>query len=757
MNVQSINEKQSLTDLKKKNVRFQKILKFLEKQLTKRVNNENDDNGTDQQNLNTNIQIPDSQLNEKINNIKNIIEQGNEKINNIIEQGNKKIKNIIEKKIDTLENIIIIGNENINKEEQELNLEYGDIVNNNENIEYDETELIKKILDLTKNKNQKKESDEKESDEKESDEKELINKIEVLISGSMGKMIVNGNNKLENKIINENKNLENIIEKENNKLDNKIIYEHLEDIMITKLENENNYYKEYYENCEHCCICHLCLCCLKEENKITINNITQIETEEKNFDSFDDFIKNEEKKTLECKDIKCVHIFFLFIIFFHYYAIAHINSVMYSLFGEAKRCFFIYTNMWENVSKNSFSEYIKNSNIKDTSQINYFYLSSFLTSFILNICNIYVLYIICFIINIIILIRINFIEYLNQEQTENFKNYDFEDFVLYVIAPLVSLYIFTGLISSSPFYLVTRIKELSIITPWLINLMLVLAVIVKILFCDIININLVYFYLIGSFFTFCLFLIFYCVYKNDIFKEEKERINFDYLLGKFKISSEMFDISVKTKTFCNYLSSMFDRKLIFLMMINLCSRASKLKFKTDYKNFFEDSSIYFVIINFLLSFVIFIINICLKSKLTCTYCNSTETAFSSFIIFESFIIIIFSVVALFDIGDQWIKWISFKSIMISGSVNFLFSEYYSTEYINYLSISGLVSIAQIIFRILEFLIEPFKNSNWYWMQIGFSLTAIVTCIVSCCGNYYKFVRCCNIFNKCISCYNKLVS
>ena len=70
MNVQSINEKQSLTDLKKKNVRFQKILKFLEKQLTKRVNNENDDNGTDQQNLNTNIQIPDSQLNEKINNRK---------------------------------------------------------------------------------------------------------------------------------------------------------------------------------------------------------------------------------------------------------------------------------------------------------------------------------------------------------------------------------------------------------------------------------------------------------------------------------------------------------------------------------------------------------------------------------------------------------------------------------------------------------------------------------------------------------------
>ena len=93
------NEKQSLTDLKEKNVQFQKILKFLEIQLTKKVNNENGNSDNSQQNLNLNELIPDSQPNDKINNIENIVEKGNEKIKNIIEEGNKNIKNIIKKKM----------------------------------------------------------------------------------------------------------------------------------------------------------------------------------------------------------------------------------------------------------------------------------------------------------------------------------------------------------------------------------------------------------------------------------------------------------------------------------------------------------------------------------------------------------------------------------------------------------------------------------------------------------------------------------
>ena len=180
----------------------------------------------------------------------------------------------------------------------------------------------------------------------------------------------------------------------------------------------------------------------------------------------------------------------------------------------------------------------------------------------------------------------------------------------------------------------------------------------------------------------------------------------------------MVEISIRTKTICNYVCSFFNRKLVFLLIANLCSRTSKLKFKTEYKNHFQkdDSSEWFIIGNFFGSYVIFIINAILRNQRCCEVYDSNEKNFSFFILVENSVMAIIScLLYYFNIGENWIKWISFKSILISDSVNFIFSEYFCNEYTIYLSISGIVAFAQFIFRIIEFFLNLLKES----VGIGF--------------------------------------
>ena len=534
----------------------------------------------------------------------------------------------------------------------------------------------------------------------------------------------------------------------------------IEKLISNRIEKEDNYYKEYYENCNlYFCKfpCHCCLCCLKSNYK---NSIKQIEEDENDFNSYDNFLKKNKKRKLK---IELAYLFFFLFIFFHYIAIAQINSVMYSLFGEAKRSFFISFNFTDHLTNKSFEELIKNSNIKDTSQINLFYFTSIFTSHLLKIFNKYVLYIISFLINSIILLRMCFIDYLSCKQTENYEPYKFEDYILNVIAPLASLYIFTGFIASIPFYLVETFKELSGISPWSINLLIISAVIIKIILCKIpiyeYNLyELFLYYIISIILSIIFFTIFHCC-KKEIFAQKEEEISINYNFGKLEISSDLVEISIRTKTFCNYLCSFFNRKLVFLLIVNLCSRASKLKFKTDYKHYFQnddddDPSALFIIVNFCGSFVIFLITIGFRNHLNCEICNSNEKAFSFFILIENIIMCIFScLLFFFNIGENWIKWISFKSILISGSVNFIFSEYFCNEYANYLSISGIVAFAQLIFRAIEFFLDPLHNKCWYWLQILFSIIAIIAYFLRRC-DYYKCVERFALFNSIISLCNK---
>ena len=586
---------------------------------------------------------------------------------------------------------------------------------------------------------------------------ESINTIKVDINIPKDK-----NENIENNDENKNKNnIENNEIQRKFNINNKLQIEHKDDIkyeyfgkvLQQKLNSEDEYYKNYYEECKYCCICNCCLCCLKNNKK---EKIEDIEKYEKACDSYDKFIKNNEE--LSIKEGGWKTFFFLIIIIIHYISIAHINSIIYSLFRELRRSASTYFNLWEKAPETEdFNDYFENSNIKDTSQINLFYFSSFLTPFILKIFNIFVLYLICFGINIIILLIINFIDFLSPDKTKIYDNYNFKEFCYKVLAPYITLYIFTGFIASIPFYIRKKYKELSI-SPIYIDLTLVLAVILKICVCHWFSytyMSLFYFYLITTSLTYLFSLIFYYCNK-DIFVKEKNEIKIDYLLGKVNISSKLIDISIKTKSsFFHYLCSIFNRKLVFLLVVNLCSRSSKLKFKTEYKKYFEDddeSTVWFIIINFCLSFVISFIFIWIKcSNNIC--CNNIYK-FSFFISFENIVIGLISTLCFFNkiTGNNCIKWISYISILISGSVNFIFSDFYSHEYNNYLSISGIVSIAQCIFRGFE--IFEFENIWWYFGQMVCSIIAFFACIIFCCKccDYYKFAKC-GLFNFVIGCYN----
>ena len=310
-------------------------------------------------------------------------------------------------------------------------------------------------------------------------------------------------------------------------------------------------------------------------------------------------------------------------------------------------------------------------------------------------------------------------------------------------------------------------------SPCIINLILVLGVLAKIRFweCLIFEFKkymwVFWFYLIFAVLTIVLSIIFY--YKNkNIFDKEKNKIKIEYLFGKVNIHSKSVDISIKTKDFIPYCFFLFNRKVVFLLIINLCSRISKLKFKTEYKNFFKENQsikifvfnldqFWLIFISFAVSFIIyilfFIVNCffedkckseccnCIKERECCEKCkvNCKENVFSIFISLENFFIIVLSIVCFFDIGNVDYCW--FLAILISGSVNFIFSDFYFNEKINYLLISGFVDITQAIFGILDFLLEPFNDINWYlYLQIIPSFIAMIACIFYCFCNYYEFIK-----------------
>ena len=99
------------------------------------------------------------------------------------------------------------------------------------------------------------------------------------------------------------------------------------------------------------------------------------------------------------------------------------------------------------------------------------------------------------------------------------------------------------------------------------------------------------------------------------------------------------------------------------------------------------------------------------------------------IIIDNFVVLIFSILNIIFPNPIF----SYLSISISGNLNFLLYEYYSTIEREYMSMSGFISLAQIIFRLLELIFEPCPD-YWLYIQIGFSIVGIIASLF-----YFKFV------------------
>ena len=247
---------------------------------------------------------------------------------------------------------------------------------------------------------------------------------------------------------------------------------------------------------------------------------------------------------------------------------------------------------------------------------------------------------------------------------------------------------------------------------------------------------------------------------NEIFLIIKNNIKSLYSPSMFNINNT--NTNIETENGINKslgLNNLYKWKFILsslkLYIFSFYIIENKDNTNNEYKKYFEDddeSTVWFIIINFCLSFVISFIFIWIKcSNNIC--CNNIYK-FSFFISFENIVIGLISTLCFFNkiTGNNCIKWISYISILISGSVNFIFSDFYSHEYNNYLSISGIVSIAQCIFRGFE--IFEFENIWWYFGQMVCSIIAFFACIIFCCKccDYYKFAKC-GLFNFVIGCYN----
>ena len=147
--------------------------------------------------------------------------------------------------------------------------------------------------------------------------------------------------------------------------------------------------------------------------------------------------------------------------------------------------------------------------------------------------------------------------------------------------------------------------------------------------------------------------------------------------------------SIKIKGFCSYLASIFKSRISLFLLINFVGRAQKLKFKVDYKEKF-DKEFWLLIANFLISlwiylFISIFISLCFNDKWE-------EKPIIVILGIENILVFILTVL----IFRCDCRWICYAAISISGCVNYILYEYYSTVEIEYITASGFISLPQVI-------------------------------------------------------------
>lgn len=166
---------------------------------------------------------------------------------------------------------------------------------------------------------------------------------------------------------------------------------------------------------------------------------------------------------------------------------------------------------------------------------------------------------------------------------------------------------------------------------------------------------------------------------------------------------------------------------MIIIGINLFSRAQKLKFKEEYKKEF-DGSILWHLANFLLSgaiaylFIYFFFYHHKKKENKKLLQEDKDKWIIKFVGIDNILMFFASLIN----GIKSLSFISFGAISISGSINCLFYEYYSTQQVEYTSLYGFIAFGQVAFRLGELFLS-FKKNFWYFIQIVFSLLVLLLC------------------------------
>jgi len=70
---------------------------------------------------------------------------------------------------------------------------------------------------------------------------------------------------------------------------------------------------------------------------------------------------------------------------------------------------------------------------------------------------------------------------------------------------------------------------------------------------------------------------------------------------------------------------------------------------------------------------------------------------------------------------------------MTGSLNYFLNFYYSNQEVEFISLSGFIALAQLIFRLLEIIFERFdSNLDYLWQIIGSFAGLIFSIIYLCC-------------------------
>ena len=69
----------------------------------------------------------------------------------------------------------------------------------------------------------------------------------------------------------------------------------------------------------------------------------------------------------------------------------------------------------------------------------------------------------------------------------------------------------------------------------------------------------------------------------------------------------------------------------------------------------------------------------------------------------------------------------YASISLTGSLNYFLYYYYSIQKEEFITLSGIISFSQLIFRLLEYIFEPFDKKKDYFWQIFSSSSGMVLC------------------------------